>query len=130
MVIKNYDVLADSERGPQITTHLNTCAVQFHIDPKYKESTQILTNFVKHNLLRIQNEGKVDITLESAYLKSKENTLINLQAQKAAQVAKEYEQNEYIQHEMKTAAASSTGVSRKNSRPMTASSNPPKSFTK
>lgn len=38
IVEKNYDTLAESERGPQIVTHLNSVITQFHIDKKYKES--------------------------------------------------------------------------------------------
>ena len=38
IVETNYDSLAESERGPQIVTHLHSVAVQFHIDKKYKET--------------------------------------------------------------------------------------------
>ena len=37
-VHKNYDILAESERGPQITMHFNSVCTQFNIDKRYKES--------------------------------------------------------------------------------------------
>ena len=38
VIEKNYDSLAESDRGPQIAIHKNTLSVQFQIDPKYKET--------------------------------------------------------------------------------------------
>jgi hypothetical protein len=30
--------MAESERGPQLALHKNTLALQFQVDPKYKET--------------------------------------------------------------------------------------------
>ncbi|CDW75232.1 UNKNOWN [Stylonychia lemnae] len=65
----NYDTLAESERGPQIVQHMNTVAVQFHIDRKYKESLTVLQNFIIIKLGLFQSQGKIDFTLDQAYLR-------------------------------------------------------------
>jgi len=55
IVGSNYHTLADNERGPNIIEHKNTLATLFHVNPKYPETVQILTNFAIHivNLIRV-----------------------------------------------------------------------------
>ena len=48
---------------------MNTLAVQFHVDRKYRETVQLLGNYIKIKMGMIQNQGKVDITLDQAYLR-------------------------------------------------------------
>ena len=62
----NYFVLAESDKGPQIVEHNNTIATQFHLDPIYSQSIQILDNFVKLLISNIQsktNENRVNIDI-------------------------------------------------------------------
>eukprot|EP00347_Sterkiella_histriomuscorum_P023878 403333072 len=70
-VRKNYTILAESERGPQIIEHRNTIAVQFHIVRRYSETVTVLQNFIKHKILEIQKVDRIHITLEEADLKSR-----------------------------------------------------------
>eukprot|EP00347_Sterkiella_histriomuscorum_P012234 403369376 len=72
LVQTNYDTFAESERGPQIIQHLNTVAVQFHIDKKYKESVLVLANYVAIKLGQFQSSGKIDLTLDQAYLRQRQ----------------------------------------------------------
>lgn len=51
---ENYRLVADSDRGPQIVTHENTLAVQFHVSHRYPETMQVLRNFVFTKLSEIQ----------------------------------------------------------------------------
>ncbi|CDW91520.1 UNKNOWN [Stylonychia lemnae] len=62
----NYEIIAESDRGPQVAIHKNTLAVQFQIEKKYPESVQILNNFVSIKLSMIQSNGKIDQTLAKA----------------------------------------------------------------
>ncbi len=55
--------LVESDRGPVISTHMNTLACQFHLDKRYKETLVVIDNFIHHVLTLIQEQGKVDITL-------------------------------------------------------------------
>ena len=41
-VLKNYTILADGPKGPQITEHNNTICTQFPILKKHKETVNIL----------------------------------------------------------------------------------------
>ena len=66
LVEQNYECIAESERGPQIAIHKNTVAVQFQVDKKYKETVQLLRNYVDIKMQLIQNAGKIDETLEQA----------------------------------------------------------------
>ncbi len=43
---KNYTTIAESEKGPEVIEHLNTVAVQFHIEKKYSATVELLNNFV------------------------------------------------------------------------------------
>jgi len=53
LVSRNYDTIAESERGPQIVEHLNSLCVQFHVDPKYKESVKVLSNFIRRKMFQL-----------------------------------------------------------------------------
>lgn len=46
LVGRNYTILAESMRGPQIIEHKNTFALQFQITSKCSESIQILNNYI------------------------------------------------------------------------------------
>ena len=71
--MKNYTVLAESERGPQIVEHRNTLAVQFHISSKYLETVKALENFIKYKILEIQKVERMHITLNQADLNQRRN---------------------------------------------------------
>ncbi len=61
-----YDILAESDKGPQIAEHMNHIATQFHIDKEYIHSVKIIENFVKAKIETIQGGQKIDITLGEA----------------------------------------------------------------
>lgn len=65
-VLQNYHTLATSDRGPQVVEHRNTIAVQFHVDPKYKESVAILENFVSNKIEAIHSSEIETFLLEEA----------------------------------------------------------------
>ena len=44
---ENYAIMAETERGPVIALHQNTCCVQFCLDKKYRETIKIFTNFLE-----------------------------------------------------------------------------------
>ena len=46
LIEKLYDMLAESDRGPQVATHQNTLVVQFQVEAKYLETVRILANYV------------------------------------------------------------------------------------
>ena len=71
VVQENYETMAESERGAQITAHMNTVALQFHVDKKYKETVKILSNYIRHKTQQIHLKDKLDLTLDQAYLKLK-----------------------------------------------------------
>ena len=54
-----YEVMADSARGPLVALHQNTVACQFSLNPTYKETTQILKNFVEQKIQEISLQGKL-----------------------------------------------------------------------
>jgi hypothetical protein len=59
-----FTVLAESERGPQIITHLNFVGVQFHISPKYPATLDVLRNFVVHMMkVFLAEEHRLDLPL-------------------------------------------------------------------
>lgn len=43
---KNYVILAENDKGPQIVEHNNTLAVQFTVERKYLETVKLLNNFI------------------------------------------------------------------------------------
>lgn len=47
IVKENYSIMAESNRGPLIALHKNSCCVQFAIDRKYRETVTILGNFIR-----------------------------------------------------------------------------------
>ena len=90
---KNYYIMAESERGPQIAIHKNSLVCQFHIELKYPQTVQILTNFIRQHLILIQNShisklgmkiDEAEIYEKTAYYETKDETL-----KIAAQVAKQ-----------------------------------------
>jgi hypothetical protein len=60
--------LAEGERGPQISEHYNTVAIQFPIRSKHPNTFRILQNFITNTLTRISNEGKIGLNLSDAYI--------------------------------------------------------------
>ena len=46
IVKKKFDTMAETNRGPLIAVHQNTCCCQFTIDRKYRETVTILRNFI------------------------------------------------------------------------------------
>eukprot|EP00347_Sterkiella_histriomuscorum_P002132 403369345 len=69
LVQQNYETIAESERGPQIAIHKNTLALQFQVDKKYKETVQIMLNFVNQKMQQIQNVGRLHETLDQANMR-------------------------------------------------------------
>lgn len=70
VIEKNYQTLAESERGAQVAIHFNTLAVQFQVEHKYGDTVQILTNYVQSKLAEIQNSAsRIDIPLDEAIFK-------------------------------------------------------------
>lgn len=65
-VIKNYTIIGENEKGPQLVEHRNTLACQFHINIRYKETVKVIENFIKYKILEIQKVDKIHITLEEA----------------------------------------------------------------
>lgn len=62
----NYERLVDSSKSHEVIAHKNTIAMQFHIDKKYHETIVILDNFIDHNILLIQEKGKIHMMIEEA----------------------------------------------------------------
>mmetsp|Transcript_7935 Transcript_7935/g.15428 ORF Transcript_7935/g.15428 Transcript_7935/m.15428 type:complete len:620 (-) Transcript_7935:28-1887(-) len=61
-----FTVLAESERGPQIIIHQNFVGVQFHVNPRYPETLDVLRNFVMHMMKVYQSENeRLDLPLAS-----------------------------------------------------------------
>ena len=58
-VKKNYQTLADGERGPQIAEHFNCMCLQFPIKLRHPETVKILQNFIDHSLTLVTNQEKV-----------------------------------------------------------------------
>jgi hypothetical protein len=57
-------VLAESVRGPQIILHHNFVGVQFHVNPKYPATLEILRNFVLHMMKTFLSESdRIDLPL-------------------------------------------------------------------
>ena len=67
LVQKNYQTLAEGERGPQIAEHNNTIALQFSLKVRHTETIKILQNFIDNALTRVANQGKVGLPLMQAY---------------------------------------------------------------
>jgi len=67
----NYSTLAESDRGPQLIEHGNMIASQFHIDPVYPETLQILKNFVDSKLGLLQCNQCLGGTIDAAFVKEK-----------------------------------------------------------
>jgi hypothetical protein len=53
LIEKYYDTMAESDRGPQVATHKNTVAIQFQVDHKYKETVQLLQNYINIRMSEI-----------------------------------------------------------------------------
>lgn len=66
IILKNYVVIAESERGPQIIEHRNTLATQFHITHFYKDSTQVLHNFIKAKIIQIYSNKNMGMRINEA----------------------------------------------------------------
>ena len=62
----NYTIIAESEKGPEVIEHLNTIAVQFHIEKKYSATVELLNNFVNKKFELIIELSRADMTLEEA----------------------------------------------------------------
>ena len=69
----NYNILVESEKGPEICEHKNTIAMQFHIDKHYECTIKILKNFIEHHILMVQEKGKIHMMIGEA-----ENLMKNL----------------------------------------------------
>ena len=64
IVKRSYETLAESDRGPLIVTHENTCCVQFQLSRKYRETVKILSNFIARTVQEITfKQRKVHRTL-------------------------------------------------------------------
>lgn len=63
---KNYTTIAESEKGPEVIEHMNTIAVQFHIEKKYSATVQLLNNFVNQKFEVIVEHSRADMSLEEA----------------------------------------------------------------
>mmetsp|Transcript_32700 Transcript_32700/g.28966 ORF Transcript_32700/g.28966 Transcript_32700/m.28966 type:complete len:253 (+) Transcript_32700:630-1388(+) len=62
----NYNIIVDSEKGPEVLQHKNTVATQFHIDKNYECTTKIMKNFVDFHIMKIQEKGKIHLMIEEA----------------------------------------------------------------
>lgn len=70
LIEKFYDTLAESDRGPQVALHRNTVAVQFQIDQKYKETVQLIQNYIQIKMSEIQDtHTRLHMTVDEAYFR-------------------------------------------------------------
>lgn len=58
-VQKSYQILAISEKIPQIVEHFNTIATQFNLNHVQTQSILFLKNFMAYQLERMSIEGKI-----------------------------------------------------------------------
>ena len=58
VVKQNYEIMAESNRGPLIAMHSNSVCCQFTIDRKYRETVTILKNFVTQKVEEITYGSK------------------------------------------------------------------------
>ena len=74
---ENYQIMAETERGPVVVLHSNTCAVQFNLDRKYPETVQILKNYLEQKLYEISYSKMVHMTLQDAINERRVNRNVN-----------------------------------------------------
>ena len=60
----NYEILAESNKSPEVVEHNHTIAVQFHIDNHYEATIKMIHNFVDKKIELIQNTGQTEINYE------------------------------------------------------------------
>lgn len=58
----NYVTIAESEGGPMLVQHINAVGTHFYIEKRYKDTTQLLTNFIEKSVNEIVNNGRTDMT--------------------------------------------------------------------
>ena len=72
--------MAESNRGPLIAIHKNSCCVQFAIDRKYRETVIILGNFIRQKIDEITCGKKLSKSLQEAVNKRRKTRNINADA--------------------------------------------------
>ena len=78
IVKEKLTVMAESNRGPLIAMHQNSCCCQFMIDRKYRETVTILRNFIIQKVDEITfGRKKMSRTLQQAVLHRRKTCNIN-----------------------------------------------------
>ena len=62
-VQKCYQILASSDRVPQIVEHFNSISTQFNLNHVQPQSLLLLKNFIAFQLKRMSIEGKIGVRL-------------------------------------------------------------------